>query len=234
MKQSTQNPYKTRFSDASWAKSPKNVIIGGAGGIGSWLALYLARIGHSIHIFDPDEVNEVNLAGQLYGTSSILTPKVMAIAEIVQDLSGETIHPYQEKYESDSVVCPFMFSAFDNMEARKTMFENWASNEERELFVDGRMIAEVGMVYFVTKGNEDEYRKTLFSDSEVKEAPCSYKATSHCGAIIAGIMTSGLNNYIENSIYKLDIRKLPFKVDFQLPLLNFQNYSNHESITQEV
>ncbi len=83
-----------------------------------------------------------------------------------------------------------------------------------------RMLAEVGMVYVVQKGQEAEYIKTLFDDAEVEEAPCSFKSTSHCGALISSLMVSGFNNYMANRKSGFNDRVIPFQTDFELPLMS--------------
>ena len=53
---------QARFKDAPWfpvASEP--VLIGGAGGIGSWLTFFLAKIGFSPIVYDFDTIEEHNL-----------------------------------------------------------------------------------------------------------------------------------------------------------------------------
>jgi hypothetical protein len=130
------------------------------------------------------------------------------------------------KYTSDSAISPIMFSCFDNMQARKDMFANWRSDSGRELFIDGRMTAETGEIYFITKGREEAYEKTLFNDDEVEDLPCSFKATSHNGAMIASQMVSGLNNYLANKSLEIDIRDVPFKLQYMLDTFYYKTESN--------
>lgn len=224
---------KIRFSDADWYKSgPEDIIIGGVGGIGSWVALLLSRIGHELHIYDDDTIDETNMAGQLYPISEIGNTKASAVMRVIHNFSG-TISTSYGRYDKDSLTAPIVFSCFDNMEARKIMFEKWAAKESRELFVDGRMLAETGMVFLVQKGQEDKYRNELFQDSDVEDAPCSFKATSHCGSFIASLMVAGLNNYLSNRYINADIRSMDFRLDFELPLLNMQaaKVAVEESVT---
>ena len=119
-----------------------------------------------------------------------------------------------------------MFSAFDNMKARKLMFEKWCLQEDRELFLDGRMLAETGMIFAVLPGQEDKYREELFDDAEVEDAPCSLKATSHCGALLGVLLTNALNSYVGNKSMDADIRILPFRYDFELPFFTFNEITN--------
>jgi len=221
---------KARFSDADWYKAgPEDIIIGGVGGIGSWVALLLSRIGHDLHIYDDDEIDETNMAGQLYPISSIGQRKENAVSLLVRQFSAN--HPtVNGRYTEGGLSSAIMFSCFDNMTARKLMFENWAKQEDRELFVDGRMLAETGMIFLVQKGEEDRYRAELFDDAEIEDAPCSFKATSHCGAFIASLMVAGLNNYMANRYIDADIRVVDFRIDFELPLLNVQAIA--EDITE--
>jgi len=217
------NNKQVRFSDAAWYRAgAQDIIIGGAGGIGSWLSLFLGRIGHNLYLFDNDTIEEVNMAGQLYSVNQIGKNKAAAIAETIYAFSGNSNVETLGLYTEESEISPIMFSAFDNMKARKTMFSNWMKQEDREVFIDGRVLAEVGMVFCVQKGQEEEYIKYLFDDSEIEEAPCSFKATSHCGALIASLMTAVFNNYLANRFLEMEVRQVNFKTDFELPSLNFQ------------
>lgn len=223
---------KSRFSDAPWFERAKkdNAIVGGIGNIGSWVSLFLARQGVTLHIYDFDNVDAVNLASQLYSISSIGSSKYNSLVG--------TLENYVDSYISDSgkisllgkltkdnsMVSNICFSCFDNMEARKLLFENWYNvykDHKEAIFIDGRLLAEIGQVFFVTPDRADQYRATLFEDSEVAPENCSYKGTTHCSAIIAGLMVSGYNNFLCNLDHS-DIRDLPFNINYQLPLLNFQ------------
>jgi len=230
---------KVRFSDALWSSPNQHIVVGGAGGIGSWASLFLARIGHHLYIYDMDIIDETNLGGQLYGQDQIGTNKAEATKENIEYFCGDDAHVtlYERYEEKDGIVTPIMFSCFDNMAARKTMFEKWAAYDKREAFVDGRMLAEVGNVFLVQKGEEDAYREKLFDDSEVEEAPCSFKATSHCGALTGSQMVSVLNNYLTNKKSGFNDRVVNFQTDFELPTLTVGGYeleAKEEVVEEEV
>lgn len=213
-----QDNRKVRFSGAPWAHSHQHLIIGGVGGIGSWVAFFLARIGHTLHIYDMDTIDTTNMGGQLYKESHVGVLKAEAISEIIKEFSGKDANVFiNSTYDKDSQTSPIVFSCFDNMATRKLMFEKWAKQDSRELFIDGRLLAEVGMVFTVQKGQEEAYRKELFDDSEVDEVDCSFKATSHAGAYIGSIMTNSLNSYLSNKALEFDGRELPFRRDFVFP-----------------
>lgn len=222
--------YKNRFKDAPWASFKEEIIVGGAGGTGSWTSLLLARAGHSLIIYDYDYYDATNIAGQFMKPADINKSKVSALKQNIIDFCGEeaSIDAICEKYTEESMITPIMISCFDSMEARKIFFENWASQEDRQIFIDTRQNAENRDVFFVLKGDEDEYRKHLFSDDSLTyEVPCSYKATSHTGAGTAELVLCGLNNYLSNikfsednnGIYE-DIRRVPFKISDDLTQIN--------------
>lgn len=200
---------KSRFRDASWFEKAEKfdvpIIIGGAGGIGSWLTLLLSRVLSSssyLFLYDFDEVEEVNMAGQLFSKNQIRLPKVQAVYETVLQFSDFTKLSVQNmKYDPESLRSPVMFAAFDNMQARKDMFENWKKEpplvDYGKLFVDGRLLAEQLQILFVTPETADIYEsKYLFSDSEVVSENCSYKQTSHFAANIAAKMVQGFTNWL--------------------------------------
>ena len=217
MKKVKVSPRSVRFSDASWYHPGIDVIVGGAGGIGSWLCFFLGRQECNIFLYDDDIIDETNLGGQLYNSSDIGKNKASATAEHVFDFTEITLD-VMGKYTKEDMVGPVVFACFDNMEARKLMFDNWCEVPNKQIFIDGRMLAENFQVIAVVPKNIERYREEeLFEDSEVEEERCSMKATSHCGAIIAGYMISVFNNYVANFKDKGDFREVPFKMYYDLP-----------------
>lgn len=193
-----------RFKAAPWFQQDKKpaVLIGGAGGIGSWLTLLLNRAGFETYVFDFDRLEEINMAGQLFMHKSIGKPKVEALSDIVREICREEIIPYEEKMDATSITNDIVFSAFDNMLARKNMFQGWLAQYKgspNAVFIDGRLTMEQ-LTVFTVKGNDakaiEEYEKVhLFDDSKVEDLPCSAKQTSHGAAMIAAKMVAKFTNF---------------------------------------
>lgn len=214
----------SRFSDAPWmTKKDHSFTIGGAGGICSWLLLFLSRINihKKLYVYEFDTIDETNLAGQFFSTNQVGLLKTEAIRNNMYEFSGTSNMDVLGRYNADDPITDIVLCGFDNMKARKDMFEKWKKSSTRELFIDGRMIMEDGQVYAVVPGKEEEYEKTLFDDSELADARCSMKATTHSGAHIASIMVAILTNYISNQyFYKDYVREVPFSYTFSfVPML---------------
>jgi molybdopterin/thiamine biosynthesis adenylyltransferase len=215
---------QSRFRDASWfeklSKYTVPIIIGGVGGIGSWLTLYLSRMmgpDSYLILYDFDKVEEINMAGQLFRIQDIGLLKVAAVKDVVAAFSGyDKIVAQPDRYDEDSLRSPVMFSCFDNMKARKVMFENWLQEAEKypeSIFIDGRLNAEQFQVYYVTLEWAKKYSDTyLFDDAEVEDAACSYKQTSHFAASIAAKMVQGFTGFLD------DTYELPFRYEEIGPL----------------
>jgi hypothetical protein len=218
---------RSRFSSAPWAGSRSYPLtIGGIGNIGSYLTLFLSRIGHSLFLIDKDTVETSNMGGQLYSRSQVGHNKTRAAVQISHEFSGNyTVYEYplDVTAENSSIVIePHFFSCFDNMAARKFVYKRWYG-EYKDLsdkdmlppiFIDGRTGAESYQVFFVTMERAEEFEsKYLFDDSEVEAAPCSYKATSHIGCETAIQMVKGFVNHISNHMQGENIREIPFMVE---------------------
>ena len=201
------NTEQSRFRDAPFFEtaSKTSVALGGAGGIGSWLTLFLSRIVRNVYLYDFDTVEKVNMAGQLFNRDDIGMSKVRAVANMANRYGNAQMNPMMETIDSNSdVPDAFVFSAFDNMNARKDLFSIWDENENGILFIDGRLLADQYEVYFVQKGQEEMYRDTLFSDDEVENVACTFKQTSHFAAICAARMVHGYTNFLsQEALYKM-------------------------------
>jgi len=225
-----------RFKDAPWFK-PLKVIVGGAGGIGSNLIYLLAKMPYRIYIYDFDVVEAHNSCQMLGGFTNIGKLKTRAVRELAQKLSDNYgIREFGE-YTSEGMVDDIMFAGFDNMKARKLMYDNWKQyqltkveepaieepKKEVNLFVDMRLAAETGIIYFIdSKERMERYEAELFDDSEVPDEPCTFRATAHASMLIASYAVAGLVNKVTNVEWGIEAREVPFKLNFELPLFNMK------------
>ena len=240
--------HSSRFKDAPWfPKEETNVIVGGAGGIGSWLTLLLSRAGFYPVVYDFDVLEGHNLAGQLYTQkdAEIRALKVDALKSLCKHFADTDITVMAEKYTKDSMSHHYVFSAFDNMQARKDMFAAWKEyvkewedfkgiadaahipniSLSEPIFIDGRLTAEQMQIFCVTPDLIAEYEKHLFDDTEVEDAPCTMKQTSHSAAMIASHMVGFFTNHMTNNAVKDKDRTVPFFWEYFIPI----NYINENA-----
>jgi len=206
---------RNRFKSAIWANNSRQILLGGAGGISSWVYLLLSRSNdHKILVVDPDTVEDHNLGGQLFQSKFVGSPKVQALYDTVSDLVYPVPNPFLEVSKIQDLfgaVTDYVIMGFDNMEARKYTYETWKSLKTRKILIDGRLQAEQFEIYFVTPGREERYEKTMFSSEEEEDLSCTFKSTSHFAAMIASIIVQGFNSYLANEVSEEEVYHLPFK-----------------------
>ena len=213
-----------RFQGLDWYSQDNApvVVVGGAGGIGSWLAFFLARANFNVTLSDFDTVEKHNIGGQLFKRSQIGKYKAEAVGRNVSEFSANTINAQIVKITEETATHEFMFSAFDNMDARRAMFKVWKrswNSMNRPIFIDGRLNAEQFQIFCVTPENADEYERIhLFNDSEVEDAPCSAQQTTHTAAMIAGHMVGFFTNHITNINLREEVREIPFMYEYFTPM----------------
>ena len=141
-----------RFSQAVHQKLKiASVAIAGAGGLGSNIAVMLARsgVGH-IHIVDFDIVDITNLNRQVYTVRHIGSRKVDAIKEILME-----INPYmkvttdcvrvvadncEEIFRGYDIVC----EAFDGAESKAMLIDSLLTVEDGPIVISGSGMAGYG------------------------------------------------------------------------------------------
>lgn len=216
-----------RFKGFPWFDiiQDETVFIGGAGGIGSWLSFFLARSGvQNIVIFDDDQIESHNTSGQMFKHSQIGLNKVKAVTDNIYEFTGKFITSYVEKINEDTPLGRYFFSAFDNMEARKNAFSSWLVNNlycDNSIFIDGRLLGEQLQIFCIKRNDslaiEEYQRDHLFDDSEVEEASCTTKQTTHSAAMIATHMTAFFTNHLNNIVEGEENREVPFYYEYLIP-----------------
>jgi hypothetical protein len=213
-----------RFKGAPWfPQTDELCLVGGAGGIGSWLTFFLVRAGFKPIVYDFDVIEEHNLGGQLFRANDINVLKVDALFSIIQEYCGEQITTFSEAITENSPTHHFCFSAFDNMKARKDLFEVWKKSipncPVQPVFIDGRLTMEQLQIFCVTPDKIDRYESEhLFHDAEVEDAPCTMKQTSHTAAMIASHMVAMFTNHITNIYEREVVRDVPFYYEHFVPV----------------
>ena len=227
-----------RFSAADWfAKTQEKVLIlAGVGGIGSWISFLAAKLRpKAIYMYDPDTVELVNMAGQLYGTQDIGKNKVDALADTIRAYTGfGDIFCYPERYTNESLTGDIMICGFDNMDARRTFYECWRNHVERRkaeghaadcLFIDGRLTAEELQILCIQ--GDDEYSmgqyesRFLFTDGEAVRETCSFKQTAFMANMIGALVVNLLVNFCANQCDIALPRALPFFTTYQADMMFF-------------
>lgn len=240
----------TRFAGADWADELRPITIIGAGGIGSWLALNLSRIGHQLTIFDGDAVDQTNVhGGQMYTGNQIGTNKAAACYANCR-LFG-TIAPITSinaMFEAGDDIDPICMTGLDNMEARKLAYNEWKRQlafiktggkdfGPQSLFMDGRLLMEFMEVLTIRGDRPDQmeaYEKEfLFDDSAVEDLDCTTKQSTFSAMTISGIMTATLCNFLTNKALGFEVRDVPFHQKFFLPIFK-QECRNITSPTPQV
>ena len=217
----------SRFSGAPWYEEiqKQDVTIVGAGGIGSWTALLVSRLGvNRIVLYDDDVIELGNISGQLYTAEDVDMFKVSALSSELASYSLFTnTTAFHEKFMSGKPITKVVIACLDSMSARRVVFEDWkrkalaADDKDTWLFIDGRLSAEVFQVYAVSGSSEEDmqrYSRTLFNDSEADSETCSYKQTSFMANMIASFITNIFVNYIASKLEGGAAREIPFKTEY--------------------
>lgn len=229
---------QSRFKDAPFFNPNLSIIIAGLGGTGSHVSYILSRQGYNTCVYDMDSVEIHNLGGQHYSMKDLGKNKAQIAKELAESFGNDGYTALGE-FTEDSPIDNIVFACFDNMKSRKLLFEKWYNNQisktleyrkenpkEINIYLDLRMVAEDMQIYIVrTKAEAEVYKTTLFEDSEVEEAPCSYKATCQTGTMIASLACIAFLNYVANKLKGYDARDVPFFIEFENPLMNYNTYS---------
>lgn len=232
-----------RFKSAPWFQENKKppVLIGGAGGIGSWLAMLLNRAGFETYVYDFDTLEEVNMAGQLFMHKSIGKTKVDALADVIRELCQEEIIPNLAKVDENTMTNDIVFSAFDNMKARQDLFTSWVNvnrGNPAAIFIDGRLTAEQITIFCIKGDNYQEVEKYqanhLFPDGDVADLDCTMKQTSHGAAMIASHMVEFFTNWYSGVLNRDTSRVAPYFWEHMLPIDYTNSYNaEDEDLSEE-
>lgn len=184
-----------------------NITIIGCGGIGSYVAYYLAQMGTTnLTIWDRDIVAEHNIANQNFTLNQIDMFKVNAIKDTIIAKIGENdsenITINRSFFNEESVIEPgIIILATDNINSRKMVYEYVKDNADISYLIDGRLGGEIIRMLSIDMTDDEQkkiYEDSLFGAEEAEELPCTAKAIIYVAARIASEITYEVKVAITN------------------------------------
>lgn len=183
---------------------PKVVVIG-AGGIGSWSVLQLAKLGvRRITVYDDDLVSEHNLSTTPYGRHDIGRKKVFVLKKLIGSVTGFPITAVPKRFTGSGLGKPdILVSAVDSMDARRMLFKT-AIDKKVPFFVDGRIGGEKFRVYAIQPGkakDRKKYRKTLVPNHRITPLPCTGQQIIYMGNFVASHISLAVKKWVMHGTY---------------------------------
>jgi hypothetical protein len=169
------------------------LVVIGAGAIGSAAVVTLAKMGCSdVTVWDDDLLEEVNVPNQLCKASAVGSPKVEALKELVEELTGTTIRAEHREYQGQRLQ-GVVIAAVDSMGVRKAIWKRVRLNFQVPLFLDARMGAEFARLYALRPTDLDAvgfYETNLYSSEEAEPLPCSGRSIAYCPTVVGGMIAA--------------------------------------------
>lgn len=174
--------------DKTKVDTPITVI--GAGSLGSWLVLGLAKLGFKdITVFDDDIVELHNIPNQafLIRDAELGVTKVMALGAIVRQATGVEITMRAERFERQPL-SGLVIVTPDNMATRRQVFMRCIDNVGITFFLDGRMGGQTYKVYGVNPNvpaQAQYYLSNWHSDEEGSQEQCTARGVGYNAVMCA-------------------------------------------------
>ena len=186
------NYHSRQLGLAHPARLQMPIAMVGAGAVGSWTALALARLGcGNLTVMDFDTVEEHNVGPQIYMPQDIGRKKVDALKDRLAFLTPEKITTVDGTYEGGQLNGDILIAALDTMAGRKAMFEEHRGMNK--WLIDSRMGGNEIHIYTVKLDNVGDvaaYEETLFSDEDALPIPCTERSVVYNVFVISGMIAS--------------------------------------------
>lgn len=205
------NQYLTRQSDLiNQDLLAKKIGVVGAGAIGSFTCLSLAKMGcDMLTVWDDDKVTAANMNCQFYRINDIGCDKVTALNSLVHDFTGIEITPIKQRVIASHAMDSYLvISAVDSMQARMDIFKACQAGLTRYL-IDPRMSAEYAQLHVVDLSSAEDiehYKGTLYSDAEAVQERCTAKSTIYTANLLSGYVVKVVKSVLCNTPYPVEIQ----------------------------
>lgn len=184
------------------------IVVIGAGSVGSFTVLSLAKMGaENITVYDDDKVEPHNLPNQFFRMKDVGKKKVVALAKIVEDFTGIKINTIAKRYE-DQALQGVVLITVDSMASRKLVWNKAKMNPMVKMYVDSRMGAQVYDVQSFRPTDKDAikyYEDAWYDDKDAMAERCSEKAIIYTVMVMANVLCNMVKKYIQGDAIPIRI-----------------------------
>jgi molybdopterin/thiamine biosynthesis adenylyltransferase len=171
-----------------------NLKIGivGLGGIGSPTIMTLVKMGYNnIWAWEPDELEEPNVASGMFDSRKIGRPKVEAVQMLTLIASGvklENLTAAEYDINATKLDLDILILAVDSFGARDEVYKAFLANGSTTRYlIDGRIGGHAMQVYTLDVTDEAAIGNWLEGlQREAPNLPCGTKATAYICMVVAG------------------------------------------------
>lgn len=201
----TQIEYTRQLDWFSPADNPDaHVTIVGVGGIGSFTAMALAKLGvPKLTLVDFDEVEAHNLPNQMFMPTHLGVEKVEAMEHFIDitnpDVEVERIvGPLGDGITTGTRPAGVIVSGLDSMAARADLWGQLKYETAVPLYLDARLAGQQVILYGACPSQYDDiqgYEATLHSDEEGLDTACTARAVIDVGFAVASLITRAVRRH---------------------------------------
>jgi len=179
--------------DSHELEFPIHII--GCGGIGSWTALLLAKMGCSnIYLYDNDIVEDHNVASQFFKESQLKQKKTDALAYNIKEQTGVECFCTSNEMEAN-IKEGLVIIAVDSMAERIKL--NDLFKDKNVFIIDGRM---GGLQLEIYCNQMSTYVATLTSPDTVSHDLCTARSICFNCATIGSLIANFVRKYAKKEL----------------------------------
>ena len=179
----------------------KCITVVGAGAIGSFTVLSLAKLGvPAMRVYDEDGVSDHNLPNQFFRVEDAEKElfKVDALKDIVKQFGDMEIEANRNFY-TGQLLEEMVIVATDSMSSRRMVWEEFKKQPQCHHYIEARMGGEIARMYCISKAPQGDsfallpkdvafYEETLYTDAQAAELPCTARAVIYNVLMIASLI----------------------------------------------
>jgi molybdopterin/thiamine biosynthesis adenylyltransferase len=188
-------------------------VVVGAGSVGSWAALALAKMGvQRMTVWDGDIVSEHNASVQVYSSAEVGRRKVEVLKQWIESLANQDIAALPIKLDKEARPVfngnTILVMAVDNMDARKYLWDLAKICPEIRLVIDPRMGGEVLRLYVVNPHDpihEEFYQSNLYSSVEAEQLPCTAQGIIYTSMFAAAFVAGAVSSFVNGLPFKNEV-----------------------------
>lgn len=183
----------------------EQITIIGAGAVGSWVTLALAKMGfENLTVYDHDTISIENMNCQFYPIGDIGKPKASTLAQMVHCFTKVEIQAHCKPYEKGRFP-GIVISAVDSMAVRRLIWEEHQGKSfGTRAVIDPRMGAENALLYVMNPMSDADalsYGKSLYADSDAVQERCTAKATIYTANMLSGLVCKAVKDLVTRPDY---------------------------------